>query len=183
MAFTKETIIEDTIALGFDHAGLCDVSTLKTLAAVRDMCAADKCQIYNKYWTCPPGCGTIEECEARMKQYDWGVLAQCTAELEDSMDYEAMMEGMERQKESCAKMVDELNKVYASVLPLTNAGCDICKECTYPDAPCRFPKKATSPMEGYGLLVSDVCKENGIDYYYGANTVTYTSLFLIKEND
>ena len=36
-------------------------------------------------------------------------------------------------------------------------------------------------MEGYGLLVSQVCRDNGIEYYYGKNTVTYTGLFLIRD--
>ena len=36
-------------------------------------------------------------------------------------------------------------------------------------------------MEGYGLLVSQVCKDNQMQYYYGPNTVTYTSLFLVKD--
>ena len=37
-------------------------------------------------------------------------------------------------------------------------------------------------MEGYGLLVSQVCQDNDLKYYYGPNTVTYTALFLIKEH-
>ena len=52
------------------------------------MCAVDKCHAYNKTWTCPPGCGTIAQCTERMKQYDWGILVQTTAELEDSLDFE-----------------------------------------------------------------------------------------------
>ena len=42
--------------------------------------------------------------------------------------------------------------------------------------------KALSAMEGYGLLVSQVCQDNDLKYYYGPNTVTYTALFLIKEH-
>ena len=97
------------------------------------------------------------------------------------MDYEGMMDGVNRQKENCAKFLEELQGVYPDILALTSASCDICKKCTFPDAPCRFPKKATSAMEGYGLLVSQVCKDNQMKYYYGPNTVTYTSLFLIKD--
>ena len=36
-------------------------------------------------------------------------------------------------------------------------------------------------MEGYGLLISDVCKDNNIDYYYGKGTITYTGMFLLKD--
>ena len=75
-----------------------------------------------------------------------------------------------------------LQEKYEDVLGLGGAGCDICKECTYPDAPCRFPKKRMSGMEGYGLVVADVCRDNGLLYYYGKDTITYTGMFLIKEN-
>ncbi len=182
MKYSKETIVEEVLKLGFDHACLAQISTLKPMEEVRDMCAVDKCHAYDKTWTCPPGCGTIHECEARMKSYDWGVLVQTTACLEDSMDYEGMMEGENKQKAASKVLTAELRKEYKDVLPLCAASCDICKKCTYPDAPCRFPEKAVSAMEGYGLLVSKVCKDNGIDYYYGPNTVTYTGLFLVKED-
>ncbi len=182
MAFEKDTIVEEAIAMGFSHAHLAKVEPLKPLNEVRDMCASGKCQIYGKCWTCPPACGTIEECSERMHKYDWGILLQTTAELEDSMDYEGMMEGEQKQKENCFKFAEMLSERYEHILPLSSGGCRLCKQCTYPDAPCRFPKKALSSMEAYGLLVSDVCKDNDLPYYYGRDTVTYTALFLIKDN-
>lgn len=39
-----------------------------------------------------------------------------------------------------------------------------------------------SGKEGYGLVVSDVCRKNGIEYYYGPDTVTFSGMFLIKES-
>lgn len=164
---------------GFSHYGLCAINTLKTMPEVRNMCAVDKCHSYNVNWTCPPACGTIEECEARMKQYHYGILVQTTEEMEDSMDYEAMMEGAEKQTERCQKMMGLVRSNFPDCLCLFHGACNICRKCSYPDAPCRFPDKAVSAMEGYGLLVSQVCKDNGVDYYYGKNTVTYTGLFLV----
>jgi hypothetical protein len=35
-------------------------------------------------------------------------------------------------------------------------------------------------MEAYGMIVSDVCKANGIPYYYGPNTLTYCACVLFK---
>lgn len=181
MKYDQEHIVEAAVASGFSHAHLCRIDTLKPMEEVRDMCATDKCHAFDKTWTCPPGCGTVEECGARMQKYDWGVLLQTTAELEDSMDYEAMMEGSERQKENCDRFLKEVRTEHKDVLALATASCDICKKCTYPDAPCRFPDRAVAAMEGYGLLVSQVCKDNDLPYYYGPNTVTYTALFLFKQ--
>ena len=177
-----ETLIDKALELGFSHAGQAAVETLKPRVEVRDMCAVDKCHAYDRTWTCPPGCGTLEECGEKMHRYDFGILAQTTAQLEDSMDYEGMMQGEQDQKERSKKYLAYLREHYDDVLPLTAAGCQICKTCTYPDAPCRFPHEAVSAMEGYGLLVSQVCKDNDILYYYGQNTVTYTALFLIRKS-
>ena len=33
-------------------------------------------------------------------------------------------------------------------------------------------------MEGLGMIVSDVCKANGMKYYYGPGTLTYTGCVL-----
>ena len=42
----------------------CDTIELKP--EVRQMCASDSCHKYNKCWSCPPGCGTLEECKQRV---------------------------------------------------------------------------------------------------------------------
>ena len=58
--------------------------------------------------------------------------------------------------------------------------CTVCRECTYPDAPCRFPEQKMSSMEALGMLVLEVCKANGLPYFYGENTIAYTSCFLLR---
>ena len=179
--FTKETIVQDALAMGFSHAGLADISTLEARSEVRDMCAADKCHAYNKNWSCPPGCGTVKECNERMQEYDWGIITQITLDMEDAMDMEAWTDAAAQLHEGQVKLNEELHNRYDDVLALGGAGCRICTECTYPDKPCRFPEKRMSGMEAYGLVVSDVCMRNGLKYYYGPDTITFSGMFLIKE--
>ena len=76
-------------------------------------------------------------------------------------------------------MHEALRPLYPKLLPLGAGCCTRCKDCTYPDAPCRFPEKMVSSMEAYGMLVLEICKANGLSYYYGADTMTYTSCFLL----
>ncbi|MDR0628659.1 MAG: DUF2284 domain-containing protein [Treponema sp.] len=41
---------------------------------MRDVCAVNKCMAYGTNWSCPPACGTLEECEARIRRSfrtDW----------------------------------------------------------------------------------------------------------------
>ena len=156
-----------------------DVSTLEVKQAVRDMCADNTCGAYDKRWSCPPGCGTLEECAARLKKYSRGILVQTCGDVEDGFDFEAMMEIEADHKAHLQEMYATLRATGEDVLALGAGCCTQCRECTYPDAPCRFPEKAVASMEAYGLLVLEVCKANGLKYYYGSDKMAYNSCFLL----
>lgn len=173
-----QELIDLALAHGFSHAGAINTAALRPLQAVRDMCADGRCQRYGKCWSCPPGCGTLEETSARMARYERGLLLQTTGELEDDFDVETMTETGEKHKELFAAFAQKLRQRFPDCLPLTAGTCTLCKTCTYPDAPCRFPDKMLSSMEAYGLLVSDVCTASGLGYYYGPRTITYTACIL-----
>jgi predicted metal-binding protein len=165
--------------IGFSHAALLDCATLEPKTAVRDMCAANTCHLYNASWMCPPGCGSLEANIAAIAPYKMGILVQTTGNLEDDFDYETMMETGELQKSNFVRFRDILKESFPGMLALSSGGCSLCEKCTYPDNPCRFPQKALSSMEAYGLLVSDVCLKNGLAYYYGPKTLTYTGCYLL----
>ena len=176
---TTQEILQMAQECGFSHVGELNVGALEFMPEVRDMCAAGRCQKYGTSWTCPPACGTLEEAAAHAAKYSRGVLLQTTAELEDDFDVEAMMQAEQDQKRSFLDFVERLRQEYPDCLPMATGGCTLCPQCTYPDAPCRFPKKAIPSMEAYGLLVSKVCEQSGLPYYYGPKTLTYTSCVLI----
>ena len=160
---------------------LLDCDTIELKPEVRQMCAADTCHKYDKCWSCPPGCGSLEECEAKVRQYKYGIIVQTVGELEDVFDGEGMMETEARHKDDilwnlrrnfgrfiriCWRLVRDAVRNVRSVLN--------------PDAPCRFPKQAFSSMEAYGMLVTQVCQANELQYYYGDCTIAYTSCYLLE---
>ena len=176
---TTEEIVALALECGFSQAGAVNMEALELLPEVREMCAADRCHMYGRCWTCPPACGTLEETAARARQYRRGILVQSTGELEDDFDVETMQELEELQKERFSRLVERLRAIWPDCLPMASGACSICGTCTYPDAPCRFPHKAIPSMEAYGLFVSRVCEQSGMKYYYGPRTMTYTSCVLI----
>lgn len=165
---------------GFTHWGNLDVSTLDLRQDVRDMCLANSCGQYGKRWGCPPGCGTLEECRSYISQYSSGILVQTTGILEDIFDGDTMMETERQHKAHVAEMARLLGQRYPNLLTMGTGCCTLCQTCTYPTEPCRFPWKRITSMEAYGLLVLDICKKNGMKYYYGENTIAYTSCFLLE---
>ena len=163
--------------MGFSTAYPIDISTLTPRADVREMCAADKCGAYGKNWTCPPYCGTLEECTKKLQSYKQGILVKTVGKLEKTIDTKGYRRAEEEHLKNLHILYGELRKQYPNALCLGSGGCRICKKCAYPE-PCRFPEDACSSMEGYGLFVSQVCRDNGAAYYHSEKTVTYTACIL-----
>lgn len=175
-----EMIMDKAKEFGFSHVGQLNTNTIELMPQVREMCAAGKCGMYDKNWACPPACGTLAECEEKVRKFRKGLIVQTTGELEDALDGETMMETEAKHKETFMKFRAYLEELYPGMLALGAGCCKQCKECAYPDAPCRFPEKAISSMEAYGMLVTQVCQENDMKYYYGDCTITYTGCYLLE---
>ncbi len=163
--------------LGFDYAQTFDPAILQAREDVRAMCAADRCHAYGKNWTCPPHCGSLEECQRRMGSYKQGILVQTLGHLHKTIDTRAYRETEERHLESFAALCKAIRRGYPEALCLGAGGCRVCKRCAFPE-PCRFPEQAVSSMEGYGLFVTQVCRDVGLSYYHGEKTITYTGCIL-----
>lgn len=166
--------------IGFSQVAPLDVKTIQLLPDVRKMCESNNCRMYGKNWSCPPACGTLEECGKRLVGYTRGILVQTIGELEDEFDGEGMMETEARHKEYFVKMHDVLKEEFPRLLSIGSGCCTRCKKCSYPDTPCNFPDKQFSSMEAYGMLVTQICQDNHLSYYYGPGTIAYTSCFLIE---
>lgn len=165
---------------GFEGACELNTDTLTVMPEVRAMCSADKCRSYGRRWSCPPGCGSTEHCEKRISSFASGLLVQTVGALEDEFDLQGIASAQALHSRRFAVLVRQIRQLNPGCLPLSAGACTRCDVCTYPSKPCRFPGKMFSSMEAYGLLVSDVCEKNGMPYYRGANTITFTSCILFN---
>ena len=172
-------LIDTVKEIGFTDAALISPNELIPLSEVRNMCAADRCGAYGRKWSCPPYCGTLEECAGRIRARTQGVVMISVTKLEDSFDLEGMEAAGKAHQQMFLRAADELRKKFPDLLPLGAGGCTNCETCTCSDAPCRFPERLVVPMEAYGLLVSDVCNRCGLNYYNGEATVTYVSCIVV----
>lgn len=180
MSYNAEKLKNQALETGFTNSGELNVKALVFMPEVRDMCRADRCKSYGKSWKCPPGCGTLEESAEMVKGYSFGMIVQTVGNMEDDFDYETIEDTAKKHKHNLETLIDTLKEEYPDILPMGAGTCGICKTCTYPEAPCRFPEKAIGSMEAYGLWVSRVCELSGIPYNYGKQTIAYTSCYLLK---
>ena len=168
------------LSCGFTNVGKLDAETIILRKEVREACAQDRCNAYGKSWSCPPACGTLSECEAIIRKYKKGVILQTTSEIESSFDFEGMMRLGKVHQKAVEKFSREIKNTIPNALILGAGTCIVCKECTYPDEPCRFPEKMVSSMEAFGMVITEVCKSNGMQYYYGEGTLTYVACALLE---
>ncbi|MBZ2174797.1 DUF2284 domain-containing protein [Schnuerera sp. xch1] len=164
---------------GFEYFTILDIKTIQLLPEIRRMCQANICGMYGKNWSCPPGCGSLEECRARIAKYNIGFIVQTVDELENSFDVDGMMEIQDKHQRRSLNLRYSLSNKYKDILYLGVGACTICEKCIYPNKACLFQDKMISSLESYGILVSQLCKDNGLNYYYGPGSISYTSCFLL----
>lgn len=176
---TTEELLLLAAEAGFTRAHPLAMEALEFLPEVREMCREDKCRSYDRCWSCPPACGSLERIRSRASAYRRGILVQTTMPMEDEFDQATIREAMEAHQQHFSSYVRQVRMLFPSCLPMGAGACRKCRKCTYPDRPCRHPKDLYPSMEAYGLLVSRVCEKSGLGYYYGPKTMTYTSCVLI----
>ena len=143
---------------------------------VVDACAMNYCGQYGKTWQCPPAIGEFDELKKECLSYEKAIVFTTCHPLEDSFD----IEGMNAGREVHEKLTDAIIQLFngKKIKALSAEGCRLCKECTYPNTPCRFPQKARSSVEANGISVVELAQNCGMHYKNGQNTVTYFSVIL-----
>lgn len=174
-------------SFGFEEIGSAASGALHVHAEVRDMCAVNRCHAYGKNWACPPACGSLDDFARDIVLRTTAVIVQTVAALEDEFDIEGMREAGALHKKRFAAYAQAVRAaVQDAALPgskpeplfLSAGSCNVCPECTYPEASCRFPEQSLVSMEAAGLVVSEVCTAAGIPYYHGKGSISYTSCVL-----
>lgn len=158
---------------GFTEYGLIKTKDLRFYPEIRQICEGNSCRNYGRSWACPPAVGSLEECLQKVLQYENMLLFSQKFELEDSFDFEGMTNGLHSFKSTVDRFADHVRPVINDVLILSNEGCGRCKDCTYPDAPCRFPDRLYPSLEGFCFIVSELAGQAGIRYNNGPDTVTF----------
>ena len=134
-------------------------------------CKLNHCGKYNRSWMCPPAIGNQYNLINRYKSYKYVFVFSKIAYLEDPFDLEGMVQGR-KETETVLKDIRPILKG-CDYMTLGPGACTICKECTYPALPCRFPDIAIPSLEALGINVLELAKSCDIKYYNGPNTVTY----------
>ena len=175
----NEELIRLALENGAAKAEIISVDQIVTSAEFREACRQNICGLWGRCWMCPPDVGEIEPLMAELRTYQHALWYQTIGELEDSFDFEGMTETKKQHLRISQKIEEKVKPVLGRHLHLSCGGCGLCERCSrLDDQPCRFPDKAMTSLEAYGVDVYQTTKTTGLKYINGQNTVTYFSAVL-----
>ena len=148
---------------------------------VRWICEHE-CAQYGRSWACPPGVGTVEACRAHCLEYNRCLVISTVTEVTDIANIDETLSTREEHEQITNQAADLLRECGAEPFVLSTESCAICPRCAILDGkPCRFPEKMHPCVESQGINVIPLLEENGLDFQYGQNVVTWISMLLYKE--
>ncbi len=168
-------LIGKALAEGAYKAAVIDGEKVETDALFRSLCESNACGKFGKCWTCPPDVGEIGSLMDSLRTYAHVLVYQTVGELEDSYDFEGMAEAAQVHNRVTERIaLATADEPFSESLQLGAGGCHLCPTCAkVENEPCRFPDRAISSLEAYGVNVSRLAAASGMKYVNGQDTVTY----------
>ena len=157
-----------------------DPQSLEFNQRIRHICKQE-CPMYNKTWACPPAVGEVEACRKKCLWHEKCLLIGTIVEAEDISDIEATLATRPGHEAITDLVADELRRLGAEPYVLSTEACAICQRCAWLDGqPCRYPDKMHPCVESHGINIIPTLEENGLEFQYGSNMITWYSLLFFS---
>ena len=153
-----------------------DPSELEFNDRIRWICEHE-CPMYGTSWACPPAVGSVQRCREKCLSYENCLMIATIVEVRDIADINETL-ATRPGHEQITEQVREL-MVQQGIEPyiLSTEACAICEHCPWLDGqPCRHPEKMHPCVESHGINLIPTLEENGLEFQYGENIVTWYSL-------
>ncbi|MDY4221814.1 MAG: DUF2284 domain-containing protein [Candidatus Faecousia sp.] len=158
-----------------------DPKDLEFSDRVRWICEHE-CAQYGKSWACPPGVGTVEQCAAHCRSFNRCLVISTVTEVADIADIQETLSTRQEHEEITDQVAALLRQCGAEPFVLSTESCAICPRCAILDGKsCRFPEKMHPCVESQGINVIPVLEQNGLEFQYGQNVVTWISMLLFRQ--
>ena len=143
---------------------------------VRWICRQE-CPMYGKTWACPPGVGEVAECRGKCLSHENCLMIATVTEVDDITSLEQTLATRPGHEAVTNQVGDILRELGEEPYILSTEACTECARCAYLDGkPCRKPERMHPCVESHGINLIPVLEENGIEFQFGGNVVTWVSL-------
>ena len=126
--------INKVLELGAYRANVIKAEDIVTDRVFRDICASNSCGMFGRCWTCPPDIGDIDKLMQDIHNYQYALVYQFVAPIEDSYDFEGMMDAAASHNQLVMKIrdfvtLDSFGTELDGILHLGAGGCHVCEIC------------------------------------------------------
>ncbi len=158
-----------------------DPKTVEFSDRIRHICKAE-CPMYGKTWACPPAVGDVESCQKKCLSYENCLMIGSVAEVEDIANITETLSTRPEHEMLTNEVRDMFRQQNVEPYILSTEACTVCERCAYLDGePCRHPERMHPCVESHGINIIPILEENGIEFQYGSNIVTWFSLLFFNE--
>jgi len=153
-----------------------DPKSLEFSDRIRWICE-NECPMCNKTWACPPAVGTVASCREKCRSFENCLMIATITEVADITDIDETLATRPDHEAITNQVAALMQEQGVTPYVLSTEACAICERCAWLDGkPCRHPEKMHPCVESHGINIIPVLEENGIEFQFGANVVTWVSL-------
>lgn len=157
-----------------------DPGSIEFSDRIRYICKTE-CPMYGKTWACPPAVGEVQECKEKCLSYNNCLVIGTIVEVTDSANIHETLETRYDHEKLTNQVRDLFREQGVQPYILSTEACAVCERCAYLDGlPCRMPGKMHPCVESHGINIIPTLEENGLDFVYGVNIVTWYSLLFFN---
>ena len=177
----KEKLEEHLATLPLYIYTYIDPKSLEFNQRIRHICKQE-CPMYGKTWACPPAVGEVKSCQEKCLAYSKCLLIGTIVEAEDISDIDATLATRPEHEAVTDQVAEFMRQLGAEPYVLSTEACAVCQRCAYLDGqPCRHPERMHPCVESHGINIIPTLEENGLEFQYGSNMITWYSLLFYNE--
>ena len=177
----KEKLEEHLATLPLYIYTYIDPKSLEFSSRIRYICTAE-CPMYGKTWACPPAVGEVDSCKAKCLSYNRCLMVGTITETDDIANIEETLLTRPEHEALTNQIRDMFRAQGVEPYILSTEACSVCDRCAYLDGqPCRYPERMHPCLESHGINIIPTLEENGLDFQYGGNIITWYSLLFFND--
>ena len=172
----REKLLEQLAELPLYVYDFIDPKGLEFTERVRWICEHE-CPMCDRTWACPPAVGPVENCRKKCLSYENCLMIATIVEVADIANINETLATRPEHEAITNEVRDLMRQQGVDPYVLSTEACAECERCAWLDGqPCRHPDRMHPCVESHGINLIPTLEENGIEFQFGANVVTWVSL-------
>ena len=136
-----------------------------------------ECPMCGRTWACPPAVGSVTYCRGKCLSHENCLMIATIVEVADIANIDETLATRPDHEAITNQVRDLMRQQGVEPYVLSTEACTECQRCAYLDGqPCRHPDRMHPCVESHGINLIPTLEENGIEFQFGANVVTWVSL-------